>query len=164
MTRHVRPRPFYVIIRGPLGAGKSTLSSALAKSIGAIVVSIDAIADKNWDGGTLRLYLSANVVAATQALRALVRGTPAVFDGCFYWKTQIEDLEKRLSFAHAVFTLKAPLSVCIERDAAREVSFGPVATEKVFRKVSRFEYGIPIDVTKAIPSVLREMRSHLPPR
>jgi len=36
---------YYVIIRGPLGVGKTTISRSLAKSIGAMVVSIDQIAD-----------------------------------------------------------------------------------------------------------------------
>ncbi|MGP8072944.1 MAG: AAA family ATPase [Thermoplasmata archaeon] len=153
---------FYVIVRGPLGVGKSTISAALAKSIEAVVVSIDQIADKKWDGGSVHLYLNANRIAAKRARSALARGAPVVIDGCFYWKTQIRDLEKRVPFPHEVFTLNAPLSVCIARDSRRKVVFGPEAVEQVYRKVTRFEYGVAIDATQDIPALVREIRSRLP--
>ncbi len=153
---------YYVIIRGPLGVGKTTISDALARSISADIISIDKIADKDWDGGTVLLYVRANRVAAERARRALARGTPVVFDGCFYWKTQISDLERRLPFPHEVFTLKAPLSVCIERDSGRKLVFGTEAAEQVYRKVTRFEYGVPIDATQDIAVTVREIRSRLP--
>ena len=153
---------YYVIIRGPLGVGKTTISTALAKSIDAVVVSIDQIADKAWDGGSVRLYVSANAIAAEGARSALARGTPVIFDGCFYWKTQIADLERRLPFAHEVFTLKAPLSVCTQRDGGRKVVFGAEAAEQVYRKVTRLEYGVVIDATRDIPTIVKEIRSHLP--
>ena len=75
---------YCVIIRGPLGVGKTTISKALARFIGAAVISIDPIADKEWDGGSVRLYVRANGVAAARARPALSRGRPVVIDGCFY--------------------------------------------------------------------------------
>lgn len=155
---------YYVVIRGPLGVGKSTVSKALAKEIRAVVVSIDALADQHWDGGSLRLYLRTNVAAAARAKPALDRGTPVVFDGCFYWKTQIQDLERLLPEVHRVFTLRAPLRVCIERDEGRRVTFGAEATAQVYRKTSRFEYGVPIDANGALSETVREIRARLPPR
>ena len=128
----------------------------------AVVVSIDQIADQEWDGGSLRLYVNANKVAAERARSALAHGMPVIFDGCFYWKTQIVDLERRLPFPHEVFTLMAPLSVCIDRDSGRKVVFGSEAAEQVYRKVTRFEYGIAIDATQDIPTIVKEIRSHLP--
>ena len=154
---------YYVVIRGPLGVGKSTVSRALGKTLGAELVSIDAIADEHWDGGSVRLYLDANKLAAARARNALAHGTPVVLDGCFYWKTQIQDLERRLPYPHLVFSLKAPLSVCIERDSRRPVVHGPSGAEQVFRKVARFDYGIPIDATQRVLRAVREIRSHLPP-
>lgn len=142
--------------------GKTAVSNALAKSIGAEVISIDQIADPDWDGGSVRLYLKANAVAAARGRKALARGTPVVFDGCFYWKTQIHDLETRLRFPHEVFTLKAPLSVCIQRDSRRKVVFGADAARQVYRKVTRFEHGISIDATKDLRLTVREIRSQLP--
>ncbi len=152
----------YVILRGPLGVGKTTISQALAKSIGAVVISIDEIADKEWDGGSVQLYVRANGVAAERARRALARDVPVVFDGCFYWKTQVRDLERRLDFPHVVFTLKAPLSVCVRRDAGRDVVHGTEAAEQVYRKVTRFEYGVLINATRGVSTSVREIRTHLP--
>ena len=154
---------YYIVVRGPLGVGKTTISAALAQSVGAVVISIDQIADKKWDGGTVRLYVNANRLAAERTRSVLAHGTPVVFDGCFYWKTQIADLERRLAFPHEVFTLKAPLSVCIKRDSGRKVVFGTEAAEQVYRKVTRFEYGVAIDATQDIPTIVKEIRSH-PPR
>ena len=153
---------YYIVIRGPLGVGKTTISNALAGSIGAVVVSIDAIADKEWDGGSVRLYVRANEVAARRARRALANGRPVVFDGCFYWKTQIKDLERRLPFPHDVITLRAPLSVCIGRDSRRRVVHGAEAAEQVYRKVTRFEYGVSIDAARDIPKIVQEICSRLP--
>ena len=153
---------YYVIIRGPLGVGKTTISAALAKSIGATVVSIDKIADKEWDGGSVRLYVNANRIAAERARSALAHGTPVIFDGCFYWKIQIADLESRLPFPHVIFTLKAPLSVCIARDARRRVVHGADGAAQVYRKVTRFEYGVAIDATRGIPTTVKEIRLRLP--
>jgi predicted kinase len=153
---------YYVIIRGPLGVGKTTVSQALAKSIGAIVVSIDKVADKWWDGGSLQLYLRANRVAVERARKALLRGFPVVFDGCFYWKTQIKDLERRLAFPHAAFSLKAPLSACILRDSGRKVVHGAEAAEQVYRKGNRFDYGFPVDATRSVRTTVRKIRSRLP--
>lgn len=155
---------FFVILRGPLGVGKTTISNALAKSIGARVSSIDKLVDPEWDGGSARLFLKTNQAAAREAARVLANGIPVVFDGCFYWKSQIKDLETRLPFPHEVFTLQAPLSVCIERDAHRKVVFGAEAARQVYRKVTRFEYGITIDATRDVPLIVQEIQSHLPRR
>ena len=154
---------YYVIIRGSLGVGKTTVSESLANAIKAEVVSIDQFADENWDGGSLGLFLKANKGAAAEARESLACDTPVVFDGCFYWKTQIEDLDKRLPFPHHVFTLKAPLPVCIARDSGRKIPFGVEAAKQVYRKVARFDYGISIDATRSISSLVREIRSHLLP-
>jgi len=153
---------YYVIMRGPLGVGKTTISGALARSIGASVVSIDEIADRAWDGGSVRLYVRANGVAARTARKSLAHGTPVVFDGCFYWKSQIRDLERRLDLPHVVFTLSAPLSVCVHRDANRPDVHGAEAAKQVYRKVNRFDYGLSINATQTVAAILREIRSHLP--
>lgn len=152
---------YYVIIRGPLGVGKTTTSAALAKSLDAIVLSIDRIADRKWDGGSVRLYVSANRVAAERARRPLARGTPVVFDGCFYWKTQLADLERRLPVPHEVFTLQAPLSVCVQRDSGRKVVHGAEAAAQVYRKVTRFECGVGIDATQDLDTTVTEIRRRL---
>jgi len=153
---------YYVIIRGPLGVGKTTISKALAEQIGGAVVSIDEIADKWWDGGSVQLYLRANRVAAERARKALSRGVPVVIDGCFYWKTPIRDLERRLAHPHVVITLWAPLSVCILRDSGRKVVHGAEAAGQVYRKVNRFDYGVLVDATRSVRTTVQEIRSRLP--
>lgn len=68
-----------------------------------------------------------------------------IFDGNFYWKSQIEDLIQRLSYPHHVFTLKAPVEVCIARDKERGETHGADAARVVHNKVSSFDYGTIID-------------------
>src|SRR3989344_9382950 len=143
---------FYVIIRGPLGCGKSTIAKALPKRLNAKYLDIDKILEDNkleeWKNGYIskESFSKANEIAAPKAKKYLEKGLPAVFDGNFYYKSQIEDLIKRLDFPHYAFTLKAPLSVCIERDSKRKEPHGKDAAEVVYAKTTEFDYGIIIDV------------------
>jgi hypothetical protein len=168
VTRRARRPPgraFLLIIRGPLGSGKTTVSRAVARALRARVVSIDEILELyEWDGGSLRLFLRANRVAALRARRELARGVPVVVDGNFYWKRAIDDLLGRLPFPSRVFTLRVPLRVCIARDRARALSYGKEATRLVFAKVNRFEYGIPVDGTRPLAEIVRRIRVASPPR
>ncbi len=160
-SRSVAPAPF-LVLRGPLGAGKTTIADAVARSIGGEVVSIDPILERwEWDGGSEALFLRANEVAATIARGRLEAGVPVVFDGNFYWRSAIDDLLERLPFPHAVFSLKAPIEVCIERDGRRPHSYGEAETRAVFAKVVSFEYGIPIDAARPVDALVRDIRTHL---
>ncbi len=154
---------FYLIIRGPLGIGKSTVSQRLARKVRGEPISIDRILEDEglWDSGRLSEFLQANAFAADRASKLLVRGTPVIFDGNFYWKAQIRDLLRRLDYRHYVFTLKAPESVCARRDHRRAHPYGRTAVREVFAKSTRFDYGIGVDATGSIPSVVREILSHL---
>jgi predicted kinase len=89
----------------------------------------------------------------------LETGTPVVLDGNFYWKSQIKDLEKRLHHRHFVFTLRAPLSVCIERDAGREAPHGSPAAREVYAKSTKFDYGVEVDATQPLDRIVREIVS-----
>jgi predicted kinase len=154
---------YYVVIRGPLGSGKSTVAEALARALRGSVVHLDGLADRNWDGGSARMFLRGNVALERKARPLLAKGIPVVFDGCFYWKSQIRDLEARLPFPHATFTLKVPLRVCIDRDQRRSLTpSGPVQAGIVFRKVNRFEWGTPIDGLQSVALQVKSIRSHLP--
>jgi len=132
---------YHLILRGPLGSGKSTVAEALARAIHGEVVHLDGLADKNWDGGSAGMFRRGNVALERRARPLLAKGIPVIFDGCFYWKTQIRDLETRLPFPHESFTLKVPLSVC---------------------KVSRFEWGVPIDGLQSVALQVKSIKSHLP--
>jgi predicted kinase len=154
---------YYLILRGPLGSGKSTVAEALAKAVRGRVIHLDGLADKNWDGGSARMYLRGNVALERKARPLLAQGIPVIFDGCFYWKSQIRDLEARLPFPHESFTLKVPLSVCIERAHWRSPTpSGPVQAGIVYRKVNRFDWGFPIDGLQSVALQVRSILSRLP--
>jgi predicted kinase len=154
---------YYIILRGPLGSGKSTVAAALARAINGKVVHLDGLADKNWDGGSARMYLRGNIALERRARPLLAKGIPVIFDGCFYWKSQIRDLEARLAFPHEAFTLKVPLSVCIDRDHRRSLTpSAPVQVGIVFHKVNRFEWGFPIDGLQNVALQVKSITSHLP--
>jgi thymidylate kinase len=155
---------FYLIVRGPLGAGKTTLARLLADALDGRSVAIDPILERwVWDGGSESLFLRANRVASDQAFPLLKDGVRVVVDGNFYWKSALEDLQRRLRFPHAVFTLKVPIEVCLERDQGRELSYGEESTREVFEKTTSFEYGIPVDATgpvsRLVPAILLHLRS-----
>lgn len=158
---------YYIIIRGPLGCGKSTIAEALARKLKAKHFSIDAILDENnieeWEDGyiAIRSFIKANEISAERAKKDLVREIPIIFDGNFYFKEQIEDLIRRLNFSYKAFTLQAPLKVCIERDRSRKQSFGKDAVKAVYRKSTEFNYGIGIDVTMPIDDILNEILFHI---
>jgi predicted kinase len=147
---------YYVLVRGPLGSGKSTISKRLAQELGAEYISIDRILDDRglWDSGRLSEFLRANEFAVEQARGFLDKGTPVIFDGNFYWKSQISDLTRRLRFPHHIFTLEVPLEVCVERDSHRDPPHGREATEQVFAKTTRFIAGTGIDGTRPVEQVV----------
>jgi len=160
---------FFVVIRGPLGIGKTTVARALARQIGGEYVSIDQILEdhhlEEWEDGYIseRSFLRANRVAIAEAEPALRRGKPVVFDGNFYWRPVIEDLLAHLAFPAEVFTLQAPLEVCLARDGSRPTPFGPEAVRDVYRQSTAFDWGVPIDATPPLADILRRIHERLPP-
>ncbi len=151
------------MIRGPLGIGKSTVSERLAKEIGAEHIRIDRILDEQglWEEGHVSEFLKANEFAVERARGFLDKGTPVVFDGNFYWKSVIGDLIGRLDGGHYVFTLKAPLNVCIERDSRRVSPHGSQAAREVYAKSTKFDYGIGMDAVQPIERVVGKIVSHI---
>ena len=154
---------YYLLIRGPLGSGKTTVSQRVAQKVGGEHISIDQILDDHgfWNSGRLAEFLQANVVAAEQARVLLVRDIPVIIDGNFYWKSQIADLIRRLPFPHFIFTLDAPLAVCIERDRRRKPPHGREATEQVFAKTTRFHAGVRINANRPLEPVVSDVVQRL---
>ncbi len=160
---------FYVIIRGPLGCGKSTIAKRLSKILKAKYLAIDRVLDehdltKYKEAGYIsqKSFIKANEIIAPEARLILDSGKPVVFDGNFYWKSQIDDLIKRLDFSHHVFTLKAPLDVCIERDRHRGKTHGEDAARAVYKKSAEFDYGIVIDINRPLSECVKDILSYLP--
>jgi len=162
---------FYVIIRGPLGCGKSTIAQKLSKILKARYFSVDRALDEHdlteeLEQGYVsqKSFIRANEIISPEARRILDSGKPVVFDGNFYWKSQVDDLIGRLDFPYHVFTLKAPLGVCIERDRQRGKTHGEDAVRAVYKKSTGFDYGIAIDINRPLEECVEDILSYLPRR
>lgn len=160
---------YFIIIRGPLGCGKTTVAKKLSKILKGKYFAIDRILDKynltndkEDDYISQKSFLKANEIVLPEAKKSLQKNIPVIFDGNFYWKSQIEDLIKKLNLAHYVFTLKAPLEVCIKRDQERNKTHGNDAAKAVYKKSTGFDFGIVIDVTKSENEAIEEILSFLP--
>ncbi len=131
-----------------MGCGKSTIAENLSKVLNAEYIAVDRILDehnltKDIEEGYIsqRSFLKVNEIIIPKAKKFLDKGIPVVFDGNFYWKSQIEDLISKLDYPYYAFTLKAPLGVCIERDKKRIKTHGEDAVRVVYKKSTEFEYG-----------------------
>lgn len=160
---------YYIIIRGPLGSGKSTIAGLLSKKLNAKHFSVDIVLDKHKltkdkEAGYIsqKSFIMANEIIAPKAKMVLKKGIPVIFEGNFYWKSQIDDLVKRLNFPHYIFTLQASLKVCLERDKMRNNPHGEDATKAVYKKAIEFSYGSVIDTTKPLNESVKEIISYLP--
>ena len=159
----------YIIIRGPLGCGKSTIAESLAKKLRGKHIAYDRILDDHKlteakEEGMIsrKSFLKANEIVIPDAKKILDSGKPVIFDGNFYWKEQIEDLIEKLDYKHYVFTLKASLEVCTERDSKRSKTHGKWAAMAVHNAVSKFDYGTVINnedkiADEAVEEIMKEL-------
>lgn len=146
----------FIVIRGAIGVGKTTIAKELETRLNGKYISIDEILDEHkledWEGGFISKgsFLKANEIAAGEAIKFLRGGHKVIFDGNFYWKEAILDLERRLiGYKGIVLTLIAPSEICIERESRRETNFGEEDTRKVYEKSNEFHYGTEIDARNA---------------
>ncbi len=142
---------YFVIIRGALGVGKTTIARKLAKIIDASYFSIDKVLSENKldrcgeEGIPAANFIKGNDLVIPAIKKSLAVGKPVIIDGCFYRKEQIEHFISKLGGKYFVFTLKAPLKICIARDKGRAKTYGKDAAAAVFNMVSEFDYGIVIE-------------------
>lgn len=160
---------FYIIIRGPLGCGKSTISEKLSKVLNAEYFAVDMVLDeydltKDKEDGYIsqKSFIKANEIIARRAKKILADNRSVVFDGNFYWKSQVDDLIQKLNFPHHIFTLKAPLEICIKRDSKRDKTHGADAAKVVYKKSTEFDYGTVIDISKSLDESVKEIIFYLP--
>lgn len=152
-----------IILRGPLGVGKTTVAKKLGAALNARVVSIDFVLEKHGldqteegEGIPIKNFLKANEIILPQIKAALSEGKPAVIDGCFYHKEQIEHFIQNVDAPCTVFTLKASVETCIARDKEREKIYGEGAAMAVHAMVSRFDHGMVIDTEGKTPEETTE--------
>lgn len=143
---------YFIIIRGPLGVGKSTVSKKLADLLSGVHISIDSILDEhgldkveNEESIPIKNFLAANDIIVPKIKQNIAENKSVVIDGNFYHREQIEHLIGHVPSEHYVFTLKAPVEICIRRDQDREKPYGREAAMAVHNLVSRFDYGKIID-------------------
>lgn len=161
---------YYIIIRGPLGSGKSTISEKLASIFNAKYFGLDEVLEKNGldkmppDAPCISAenFIKANNIILPEAKELLSKGKIVIFDACFYHKEVIEHLIQNLPFDHYVFTLKAPVELCIKRDSERTKHHGEGAAYAVHSLVSQFDYGTIIDVNKSLDETIQDILSYLP--
>ena len=159
---------FYIIIRGPLGCGKSTISKILSTILNAEYIPFDKVLednnlDKSDNAFTPEDFIKANNIVLNRAKEYLNKNKIVVFDGCFYFIEQLKHLEKNLPGSGYIFTLKTSLETCIERDRNRKKVYGEQAAKEVHDLVSKFDYGININTeNKTEKEVVNKVLSYLP--
>ncbi|MFT4326284.1 MAG: AAA family ATPase [Candidatus Woesearchaeota archaeon] len=155
-----------IIIRGPLGVGKTTIAKEISVRCNAHYISFDEVLveynlDKEDDVFTALDFIKANTCILDDCQKVLQEGQSIVFDGCFYFLEQINHLQEHLNASFIIFDLKASLETCIKRDANREKSYGEKAAQEVFVLVSKHDVGIAINVEKPFNVVIEEIVSLL---
>lgn len=143
---------YLIIIRGPLGIGKTTISKLLASKLKAKYISVDEILkqnkldvlDEKIGCIPLKNFLKVNQIIIQDIIK---NNRSAVIDGNFYYQNQIENLIQKSPFKSFIFTLKSPLETCIKRDSERQKSLGVGATTAVYNLVSKFDYGQVVDIS-----------------
>lgn len=135
-----------IIIRGPLGVGKTTVSKILSQSLHIKYLSLDQIIDDNnldgTDGITLENFLKANEIIREIANK---NKNSFIIDGCFYYQEQIDDLKKKFNDDITIITLTADVEKCIERDSKRKKVYGEDSARFIHEVTSKIQAGYEID-------------------
>ncbi|MBS3116395.1 AAA family ATPase [Candidatus Woesearchaeota archaeon] len=161
---------YFLIIRGPLASGKSTISRKLCNLLNAEQISIDTILDehnlaKDREEGYIsqKNFKKANEIVVPIIKKLLDKGKVVIIDGNFYWKSQIDDLiEKLKKYRHFIFTLNASVEICIDRDVERGKTHGEEAVRVVHKKSTELIYGNVIDITQPLDKAIKQILSFLP--
>ena len=139
---------YYIIIRGPLGIGKSTIAISLAKELNAEHISMDKVLEENGldkadNNFTPEDFIKADNIVLPTVKEDLKKGKIVIFDGCFYFKEHIKHLEKSIHAKGYVFDLKASLKTCIERDSKRKKVYEKRAKPRASARGIKRAFSIP---------------------
>ena len=159
---------YFIVIRGPAGIGKSTLSKELTKILKANPIHFDKVMSKHKldiiDGGGIsaKNFVKANKLVLKKALSSLKKEEVVIFDGCFYREEQIKHLLENLPYKSYIFSLKAPVNTCVSRNKTRSKDMSDEAIHEVYNLVFKYEFGIPVEThNKTIEQVTKEILGHI---
>ncbi|MBW3004165.1 AAA family ATPase, partial [Candidatus Woesearchaeota archaeon] len=123
-----------VIIKGPLGVGKTTIAKEVAKTLGFKYFSVDEkLAELGLDKVSGKCIPLKNFLLVNKEIPE----GDVVVDGNFYFKEAVDDLKTEL-----VFHLSADIDTCIERDSKREKPLGEDAVKAVYQLVKEADYPV----------------------
>jgi cytidylate kinase len=152
-----------VLIRGPLGVGKSTIAKELAEKIDAEYLSLDKIIDDNNLSGEDGIPLE-NFLKSNEIILKIVSDSEKSFviDDCYYYQEQIDDLQEKLGNKIMIFSLVSDVQTCIERDSARKKVYGEDSARFVHMITSKVKSGHEIDnanlsVAEAVEMILKKI-------
>ena len=138
-----------IVIRGPLGVGKTTVSKLLAQNLQAEYVSVDTILNDNNLANdetiSLESFLKVNKIVLELANKSEKN---FVVDGNFYYQEQIDDLQNKFKNDILIFTLITDVETCIERDFKREKTYGEDSVRYVHMITSRIKSGYEVDTSR----------------
>jgi predicted kinase len=157
---------FYIILRGPAGAGKTTVAERLVKIYGGYHINIDKVKKSLGLKHSEEEKLKANEVVINKALNYLKQDKVVIMDEVLYYEKQLKQLEQ-LPFQCYVFSLISPLEECLERNRERRVTKGRKMSDDdvvlVHNLVSKMEKGIEINTyNRSVDETIEEILSHLP--
>jgi len=162
---------YFIVLSGTLGSGKSTCAKKIAEILDAKIIDLDKVLRENKldhqasDSACIPVsnFIEGLDLVIPSAKQMLKKNKILIFDGCLYHREVLDYLTKKLPFPHYVFTLKAPLSVCIDRDNQREKTIGEGVAKEVYDLVCANDFGILINTeNKSVSQTVKEIISHLP--
>jgi len=162
---------YFIVLSGTLGSGKSTCAKKIAEILDGKIIDLDEVLRENkldHQASDSACISAANFIKGLDiviplAKQWLEKNKIVIFDGCLYHREVLDYLIKKLLFPHYIFTLKAPLPVCIDRDKQRERTIGKGVAEEVYSLVCVNDFGILVNTeNKSVSETIKEIISYLP--
>ena len=120
----------------------------MQKKINAEYLSLDKLLKDNdlegTDGIPLENFLKSNKLIFNIVSKS---ENSFIFDGCYYHKEQIDDLQEKFNNKIIIFSLTSDVETCIKRDAGREKVYGEDSARFVHMITSKVEAGYNINTT-----------------